>query len=224
MTGRLAGLLFLFAVIVLGLIYFAVSDRAPPTANLVLKTVAFSSLQGWEADDQAPALAAFVRGCAAILAMPGDREMGGGAGLAGDWRAACKAARAVPPGDTKAARQYFQAWFQPVAIVNARDDIGQFTGYYTPSLRGSRSASARYRVPLYALPNDYVRADLGRFDTGLAGRRIVGRVAGGRLVPAETRAEIDGGALDGRAQPILWLDNPIDAFFSRHPGLRRRPP
>ncbi len=215
MTGRLAGLLFLLAVIALGLIYFAVSDREPIETRLVLNTRAFSSLDGWEADDQAPALAAFVRGCQRILSFPPGREMGarGMAGTAGDWSEACEAAGKIPPGDSEAARQYFQVWFRPVAVANNRDDIGQFTGYYTPTLRGSRTPSERYSVPLYAPPDDYVTADLGKFDASLAGRRIVGRLRHGRLVPVETRAEIEDGALDGRAQPILWVDDPIDAFF-----------
>ena len=220
MTGRLAGLLFLLAVIALALIYFAVSDREPIETRLALNARTFSALEGWEADDQAPALEAFVRGCERILALAPGRDMGGHdltgrsiAGTVGDWRAGCEAARSVPPGDTAAARQYFQIWFQPVAVANGRDDIGQFTGYYTPTLRGSRTQSARFSVPLYAPPGDYVAADLGKFDASLAGRRVVGRVQRGRLVPVETRAEIEAGALDGRAQPILWVDDPIDAFF-----------
>lgn len=215
MNGRLAGLLFLFAAAVLGLIVFAVLDREPPETRIVLKARSFSSLNGWEADDQAPALAAFVRGCERILSLPSGRDMGGRglAGTAGDWREACDAAQDVPPGDSEAARQYFQVWFQPVAVANNRDDIGQFTGYYTPSLRGSRTPSARYAVPLYAPPDDYVKADLGAFDPDHVGRHIVGRLQRGRLVPVETRAEIEDGALDGRAQPILWVDDPIDAFF-----------
>ena len=80
MNGRLAGLLFLFAAAVLGLIVFAVLDREPPETRIVLKARSFSSLNGWEADDQAPALAAFVRGCESILSLPPGRDMGGRGG------------------------------------------------------------------------------------------------------------------------------------------------
>jgi membrane-bound lytic murein transglycosylase A len=52
------------------------------------------------------------------------------------------------------------------------------------------------------------------------------RVERGRLVPYAGRGEIDTGALAGRDLEVLWVDDPIDAFFP-HPrsgeGARRRP-
>lgn len=228
MTGRLAGLLFLLAVIVTGLILVSVIDREPPEARLNLGERSFSSLAGWEDDDQSAALVAFRRSCERLLTLPEKRSLGGSdgdandmAGTVADWRPACRAIDDVPADDPDAARAYFQTWFRPVSVSNIADDIGQFTGYFTPVLRGSLSRSPAFSVPIYPLPMDYLNVDLGTFRADLAGERIVGRVENGRLTPAQTRAEIEAGALGGTATPILWLADPIDAFFMHIQGSGR---
>jgi membrane-bound lytic murein transglycosylase A len=68
------------------------------------------------------------------------------------------------------------------------------TGYYEPELRGSRTPDARYRVPLYRAATPPVSA---------------------------SRAEIDNGALRGRDLELVWVDDPIDAFFLHIQGSGR---
>jgi membrane-bound lytic murein transglycosylase A len=63
--------------------------------------------------------------------------------------------------------------------------------------------------------------NLGRFRADLQGERIVGRVAEGELVPYYSRAEIDGGALDGRNLELLWATDPVDVFFLHVQGSGR---
>ncbi|MSO64680.1 MAG: murein transglycosylase [Alphaproteobacteria bacterium] len=213
--GRTAGLLFLLAVIVLGIAYFALFPPPPPPDQLVTKLTNFSSLKGWTEDDQRAAFLAFRRSCASLLSGPDERSLGadGMAGTVGDWRSACTAAQNQPDGDNEAARRFFQTWFRPTNIRNNGDEFGTFTGYYEPILRGSRGRSERYRYPLYEVPKHYVSADLGEFKKEWAGQRVVGRVIGNRLRPPETRAEIDAGALEQQARVLLWVDDPIDVFF-----------
>jgi membrane-bound lytic murein transglycosylase A len=50
---------------------------------------------------------------------------------------------------------------------------------------------------------------------------LVGRVVDGTLRPYEGRAEIEAGALSGRARPIAWVDDPVDAFFLQIQGSGR---
>lgn len=83
------------------------------------------------------------------------------------------------------------------------------------------AAETPFTVPLYAPPRDMIAADLRLFDPELAGRRIVGRVADGQLVPYHTRAEIEAGALAGRNLELLWVDDRIDAFFLQIQGSGR---
>jgi membrane-bound lytic murein transglycosylase A len=96
-----------------------------------------------------------------------------------------------------------------------------FTGYYEGSLRGSRREHGPYRVPLYRPPPGLVTADLGLFAQELAGRRISGLLDGKRLVPVPARAEIARGALAGRGLELLWVDDPVEAFFVEIQGSAR---
>lgn len=143
--------------------------------------------------------------------------MGGAAGAAagkvGDWLPACATAAATAAATPDAARAFFAAAFVPYRVTDRGDADGLFTGYYEPLLRGARAPDARYRHPLLGRPADLVSVDLGQFDPELEGRRVAGRVAGGRLVPYPDRAAIERGALAGRGLELLWVDDPVDRFF-----------
>lgn len=202
----------------------------PLPDRLDLRPVSFGDLPGWTTDSVAAALPAFRRSCSKLDALPDDRPLGGAqdgrvAGTAGDWRAICAALRALPsPGDPQseaAARVFFESRFQPFAATNRGEPEGLFTGYYEPTLSGSRRRSQRFHVPLYLRPPELVSVDLGRFRDDLTGRRLAGRVEGGRLVPYEDRAAIDGGKLSGRGLELVWVDDPVDAFFLHIQGSGR---
>ncbi len=191
--------------------------------RLVLESVAFARLPGWATGRQAGALSALRRSCGRLGERPADQTLGA-AGIAGsgaDWRLPCQAAAELPAADHAAARAFFEAWFRPFATRNGDDAEGLFTGYYEPLLRGSLRRSGRYRVPLHARPPDLVTVDLGLFRDELEGRRIAGRVVGGRLRPFETRSEIDSGALTGKARVLAWVDDPVAAFFLHVQGSGR---
>ncbi len=96
--------------------------------------------------------------------------------------------------------------------------IGLFTGYFEPSLDGSRRRSERYGVPLHLQPPDLVSVDLGDFRDDLRGRRVAGRVRGRTLEPYDDRAEIASGSLDGRGLELVWVDDAVDAFFLQIQG------
>ena len=195
----------------------------PPEPRLDLAPVSFSDLPGWTGDSQSGALTAFRRSCARLASLPDDRPLGplARAGRVADWRPACAAAEAAPSGDDAAARRFFETWFAPFAASDRGAREGLFTGYFEPLLNGSRTRDARHRVPLYARPADLVTVDLGRFAEDLAGRRIVGRVADGALAPYDSRAEIDARGLAGRAPMLVWVDDPVDAFFLQVQGSGR---
>src|SRR5690606_31141749 len=91
------------------------------------------------------------------------------------------------------------------------DDL--FTGYFEPELAGSRSRSEAFPVTLYKRPPDLVDVDLGAFRESLKGERIAGRIENGRLVPYADRAAIESGALAATAEPLIYLADPVDAFF-----------
>ena len=89
------------------------------------------------------------------------------------------------------------------------------TGYYEPILEGRLQRGPEFAYPLYGLPPDLVTIDLTAFDSlRFPGERLVGRLQSNRVVPYYTRAEIDGaGRLDHHGGQLVWLKDPVDAFF-----------
>jgi membrane-bound lytic murein transglycosylase A len=193
---------------------------APPAPRLTLNAVGFGELPGWAADRQSDAVDALARSCRRLTSQPKDRSLGI-AGTVGDWVAPCSALAQVPAGDDAAARAWMEAWFQPYAAGNNGEAEGLFTGYYEAELHGARQSGGRYTVPLYRRPDDLVMVDLGEFRDELKGQRIAGRVVEGRLRPYEDRAAIESGALRGRGLEMLWVDDPVDAFFLQIQGSGR---
>lgn len=195
-------------------------------ARLDLAPAAWSSLRGWGEDDPGLALQAFRRSCVKISALPDDRPMGGARdlagdlyfGTAGDWKPACASANVAA--DT-AARSLFEAEFVPFAASDHGARKGLFTGYYEAQARGSRTRQGPYQAPILRRPGDLVAVDLGQFRERLKGLTIAGKVEEGRLVPYATRGEIEGGALDPAGLALVFLDDPVDAFFIHVQGSGR---
>lgn len=120
-----------------------------------------------------------------------------------------------------AARAFFANNFRVFAIADRGKRDGLFTGYYEPELRGSRTPSDRFSVPIYRRPDDLVTVDLGAFNDEWRGRRLAGRVEDGRLKPYPTRADITSGALSDQGLELVWVDDPIGAFFLQVQGSGR---
>jgi membrane-bound lytic murein transglycosylase A len=199
---------------------FGCSPRAPEPDRLVLERSDFAHLPGWRQDGPAASVPALLKSCKAIVGLPADRDLGLGLRPA-DWQVPCAAAAALPPGDDGAARAFFEAGFVPFRATNHGTVEGLFTGYYEAELHGARAPDARFATPLYRRPADLVQVDLGQFRPNLKGERIAGKVAGGRLVPYASRAQIDAGALAGKGLELLWVDSPVDAFFLAIQGSGR---
>jgi membrane-bound lytic murein transglycosylase A len=166
---------------------------SPPTPQ----RVSFADLPGWGTGDPSPALAAFERSCAKPVPV---------------FAAACRDAASVP--DAAAARAFFERHFVPYAIGD-----GLVTGYYEPLLHGSITPHGAYQTPVYALPDDLVTIDLGRFKPELQGQRVTGQVDGHHVVPYPNRAAID--AHPPRARVLFYADDPVAVFFLHIQGSGR---
>jgi membrane-bound lytic murein transglycosylase A len=89
-----------------------------------------------------------------------------------------------------------------------------FTGYYRPVVQAHRSASGRYRFPVYGKPKDLIEAEVVTLTPQRRVERIVGRMEGERWLPYFSRLEIDrDGRLAGKGYEIAWLDDPVELFF-----------
>ena len=191
-------------MLVVGLVLIAAAAivyllRAKPPPRLTLKPAAYDRFVGWRDDKVAAALPALLRSCAALLAKPDDAPLDPKTksfdfGAAAEWRAPCTTAAAVPAGDDSAARRFFEAGFAPFLAGNHGVGEGLFTGYFEITLHGARGRGGPYQTPIYRRPADPTRY---------------------------TRAEIADGALAAQGLELLWVDDPVDAFFLEIQGSGR---
>lgn len=204
-------------------------EKAEPQRP-VLRAQTFSSLSGWQQDRHAQALVAFQKSCARIKPQPASRFLGGSAdiigGRVGDWLAVCEHASAMQTNNDTAARQFFETWFTPYLVSadnehTATGSEGLFTGYFEPELDGSMRAGGPYQTPLYSRPPDLISVSLGQFDKDLSGNTVWGRIKGGRLVPYADRAAIEQGQASVQMKPLVWVDDPVEAFFLHVQGSGR---
>jgi len=186
---------------------------APPPARAVFTPVGFEALPGWSDDDVAAAWPAFLVGCRALSARASAQAI---------WQRPCAAAAQVDAVDARAVRRYLEANLSPWR-VSAPDgaDTGLVTGYYEPQLDGARTASAAFRVALYAPPDDLLTVDLGELYPELKDKRVRGRVDGRRVVPYWSRAEIEQGKPPLAGKALAYVAEPIDAFFLQIQGSGR---
>ncbi len=178
-----------------------------PQTPPVWVTGAWSDLPGWGQDNHAEALPALLISCRVLAKQA-------------VWRELCDAAPHIKGRD--AARQFFEQYFTPQRVVNPDGTLeGLATGYYEPTIRGSRTRSARNRYPVYAAPDDILLLDLGALAPELKSSAPRVRIDGKRAVPYYTRAQIDAENSPLRGKEIAWAEDAIDLFFLQVQGSGR---
>ncbi|MBS0308836.1 MAG: murein transglycosylase A [Proteobacteria bacterium] len=174
----------------------------------LLRPSNFAALPGWAQDDVRQAWPAFLTSCDVLMKRP-------------DWKEACTVARHVDATDEKAVRLFFESFFVPNQIVNLDGtEQGLITGYYEPLLHGSRKRGGSYQTPLYRVPDDLLVIDMSSLHPDLKNMRLRGKLVGNKVLPYPARAELERSkALVGKE--LLWVDDPIEAFFLQVQGSGR---
>jgi membrane-bound lytic murein transglycosylase A len=185
--------------------------------DTVLEPLAWSDLEGWRNDDHAEAFAIFAASCRAVI---------GRARSSTDSRpifeALTKICRKALNGSPRDARVFFEENFRPVRIAKLGERVGFLTGYYEPSVDGSRFPTREFTVPIYRRPNDLLPSSGDKSAHGFPNSGgAMRRRPDGSLVPYYTRAEIEDGALDGQRLEICWIRDPIDLLFIQIQGSAR---
>jgi len=144
---------------------------------------------------------AWLRGCQALI----NRD---------DWEDVClKASSLSSPSDDEV-KDYFYTNFNLYQAKQSDDSTeGLVTGYYQPVLEGSRVKTKKFRIPLYAPPSDLITVDLSEVYPDLRYMRLRGRVEGDKLVPYLTREEIAKQGYPLQGNELLWVKDPVEAFF-----------
>ncbi len=165
--------------------------------KLELTPVTYGSIRGWSTDNQAEALAAFLKSCAVFNNQPDTAATGQGKLLAPVkvWKEVCRKAVALPDTAATAARTFFEENFVPFKALNGSSSVGLYTGYYEPLLKGSLTRKRPYIYPVYGLPP-------------------VGTTA-------YTRSQIDFNVLVGRAPVLAYVDDPVQLYFLHVQGSGR---
>ncbi|MEY2776147.1 MAG: putative Membrane-bound lytic murein transglycosylase MltA family [Pseudomonadota bacterium] len=204
-------------VVWLSLHAMQVSASALSPALSQVRPIEFDRLPGWRFDAVEEALPAWLRSCR-VLAKRGSpfTELCAQAESLGSEPLEGEAQR-------ERVRAYFESQFQPYLVVDPRvsqAETGTLTGYYEPLVRGSRTPSGPYQHPLYRTPDDLISVQLDSIYPELKGLRLRGRLQGKQVSPYPTRGEIERQELL-KGQEIIWLDDPIDAFFMQVQGSGR---
>ena len=190
-----------------------VQPAAAPSLPAQYVRATWASLPGWTDDRVDEAWPALRAGCVALVASTKASAL---------WQSSCTAAGNVAPIDRHSVRAFFENHFIPYQVVAADGrDTGVVTGYYEPLLEGSRIRSARYNVPLYGAPDDLLTIDLAELYPELKNMRLRGRVEGKRVVPYWSRAEIDHGAVPAAGKTLVYVADPVEAFFLQIQGSGR---
>jgi membrane-bound lytic murein transglycosylase A len=188
--------------------------------HISLTKTTFDRLPHWGKDDTSQALVAFQKSCVEILKRNPQSSFHTLSSSHNNqaWQAICLAANKIPHPTKIIAQKFFETWFEPYTVRNNLNPYGLFTGYYLPLLHGSLKKTKEYSVPIYAVPQDLIKVNLGLFKPELAGKTLIGQLKNNTLLPYPDRAAIHNGALGKNAKVIVWIDSLVDAFFAQIQG------
>jgi membrane-bound lytic murein transglycosylase A len=185
-------------VCALGILAFMTGCSNEQNKKMDLIPTSYDSLPGWDNDRHGEALPALKHTCKAIEKKPDSAKMlarPNGDGQVADWKPVCRKLKDSLLTTHEEVRNFVETHFSPYQISHNGDTLGTFTGYYIPILRGSRKRHGAFQTPLYRVPK-----------------------GNARKVP---RSRIVAGALKNKGLEILYVDDPIDAFFVQIQGTGR---
>jgi membrane-bound lytic murein transglycosylase A len=184
-------IIFLVPLIVL------LTNCSGPDTHLTLKSIRYEQLPSFHKDRMVEALPALKTSCEAIMKNPNKKYYSEcGYRTMADFRPFC---RCILNGQVKheeEVRTLITKYLTPYKVtVNGSND-GIFTGYYEPILNGSLKRHGKYQTPLYKKPNSTLLSTLPRKD-------------------------IVRGALKGKKLELVYVDDPVAAFFIQVQGSGR---
>ncbi|HTK00849.1 MAG TPA: murein transglycosylase A [Bordetella sp.] len=202
----------------------------PDTAARALagrfQRVNYSDIPAWRDDDLAQFWQVFLRNCKGLMRPTSGNLTLPARAAPRAWQPVCAAAidpaRRPVATDAESVRRFLQTYLQPWRLLapDGKPASNMVTGYYEPLVRGSRVQGGLNQWPLYQPPNDLLTIDLGAIYPELAGKRVRGKLEGKRVVPYDTRADLENNP--SRRPPVLvYVDDPVDNFFLQVQGSGR---
>lgn len=182
------------------------ASNVPTQPYALLKPASWAELPGLAKEDWVTSWRAWMQGCQGLKNKP-------------DWQAVCAVALLVKADDAVAIQAYWQQYFNVYQTQQPEGaPQGLMTGYYQPVLKGARTASVRYPVPLYKTPADLITVNLSGLFPELKYKRVRGRLQGQSLIPYYTRADIEQTQSPLAGNELLWVNDAVEAFFLQVQG------
>ena len=198
------------------------SGTKATVTNSSYRAVTFGDLPGWSSDDHLAAFNAFARSCHKITTKASrtatSHNSSSSALDASPLTAVCEIALGLARADgstklnAKAAREFFETYFIPNRVEHDGPK-SILTGYYEPEIEGSRNATAKFSTPIYRRPADLVNLVSEADRAGVGNKLTHARKTATGLVPYPTRARIEQGLLAGQGLELVYLADPVEAFF-----------
>ena len=185
-----------------------------------LQETSFSTLPGYAQEPIENNVRLFLESCKIFSKRPSSQPIGyfGIGGTISNWQTPCiEGGKLNKKGASRKDWQaFFETYFSPFRVVNKKNEPTDvlITGYYIPTLEGSRYKSARFKYPIYRRPKDLVSIAPNTVQSENLQRRFAGRLTKDKhIIPYYTREEIENGALKNKHLEIAWVDNAVDLFF-----------
>ena len=181
----------------------------------LLKSAKWEEVDGLLEDDLSAAWSAFQQSCSTLINKQQANKS--------QWQTACAAAKDMPLTNYKPNNAAFIAYLTNYFDVYSANNLdgtntGLITGYYEPVLKGGRTKSAQNPYPLYRQPSDLVTVELADIYPDLKYKRVRGKLVGNKLVPYNTRAEIEANPSPLAGSELVWINDIIDVFFLQIQG------
>ena len=225
-----------FAAPIISLFFVSAIDVKPPASfysavplalvkvkssrrYMKLRPIPFNGLAHWQNDDHDKAFEAFHRSCKKFIE---DFSKSKSKSRNKQKRLKlCQLALKSRVTNKTQARHFFETYFHPHQVM-VPPSRSLFTGYYEPEIKGSRTQSKKFYIPIYRRPDDLVNL-INHKLRAKHNRRLsaMRKAEKGKLRPYYTRQQIEQGALKGRDLEILYLSDPVDTFFMHIQGSAR---
>jgi membrane-bound lytic murein transglycosylase A len=196
------------------------AQTAPRALQGQYRPVQWDNLPGWQDDNAENLWITLINNCRGLM-----RPISGSLTIPAratpqDWQPFCTEVANFTQDngenpDPGMVKFFLEQHLQPWELAGR----GMVTGYYEPVVYGAKSQGGQNQWPMYAPPKDLLTIDLGSVYPELAGKRVRGKVEGNKVVPYDTRAEI--GASSNKPPVIVWLNDPVEAFFLQVQGSGR---
>lgn len=194
----LIALVVFFAVMLYTTCCEKVYTKKEDISKANLYKVKWDDLEGFSDDDLETALEVFQKDCKRSIRYENLKEV-------------CQRSFDAENGES-----FFTNNFTPYQLIgDENEEEGLITGYYEPLLKGSLTKTQRFKYPLYKTPDDLLIIDIDDVYTSLKGYRLRGKIKGNRVIPYDSREEIEK---RDDLEAICYVDNKVDLFFLQIQG------